>query len=176
MSHLTRAGTGIVCAAMLSAVAACSAGHADAKEPTRHPRPSAPATAPVSAPAPAAPGATRPSSLTPPEPAGGEALAGRRKVTAGNAALAYGEGRKGDALFVEVRCQGAGKLEVVLRTVHVSFPLECAADEVSTIHNQLAVKGADREGVASVAAPATVRWSMTIGREAPAREESTGVD
>ncbi|MEV6841731.1 hypothetical protein AB0N17_46390 [Streptomyces sp. NPDC051133] len=109
----------------------------------------------------------------PPELDPDETLAGRQKVTSGNATLAFGKGRKGDALIVAVRCQGPGTIKVAVRSVHVSFPLECVAGKVSTTYNQVAVGGADHSGVVSVEAPTTVRWSMTIGRGARAEEEPT---
>lgn len=171
MSRRTRAVLGIVCTAALSAVAACTTDHSDAKQPTQPARSSAsgPATAT------AAPSSTQPSVQKPPELDNGEALAGRQKATTGNASIAYGKGRKGDALIVAVRCQGKGKLKVAMQSVHVSFPLECVADEVSTTYNQVAVTGVDRSGVVSVEAPSAVRWSMTIGRGAPAQQESPGI-
>ncbi|MFF0855501.1 hypothetical protein ACFYVM_31300 [Streptomyces sp. NPDC003280] len=108
----------------------------------------------------------------PPELDADETLAGRRKVTTGNASLAFSKGKKGDALIVAVRCQGAGKIKVAVRSVHVTFPLECLADQVSTTYNQVGVGGVDRSGVVSVEAPSSVRWSMTIGRGEPAPEET----
>ncbi|WP_235457848.1 hypothetical protein [Streptomyces olivochromogenes] len=107
----------------------------------------------------------------PPELVDDETLVGRQKVTRGNASVAFGQGRKGDALIIAVRCQGAGKIKVAVRSVHVSFPLNCLAGEVSTTYNQVAIGGADRSGVVSVEAPSAVRWSLTIGRGAPAQEE-----
>ncbi|MFF9156091.1 hypothetical protein ACF1AB_28120 [Streptomyces sp. NPDC014846] len=108
----------------------------------------------------------------PPELDDDETLAGRRQVTRGNATLAFRKGKKGDALIVAVRCQGPGTIKVAVRSVHVSFPLECLANKVSTTYNQVGIGRVDRSGVVSVEAPSAVRWSMTIGRGAPAEEES----
>ncbi|MGW3341436.1 hypothetical protein ACWDCL_28640 [Streptomyces sp. NPDC001009] len=112
----------------------------------------------------------------PPELDAGETLAGRRMVTTGNAEVEFAGGDKGDALIVAVRCQGAGTVKVAVRPVHVSFPLECVAGEISTVHNQVAVSGASRGGVVSVEAPTAVRWSLTVGRGVPAEEEPPGAD
>ncbi|MGW3513796.1 hypothetical protein ACWDMZ_41545, partial [Streptomyces sp. NPDC000994] len=51
--------------------------------------------------------------------------------------------------------------------VHVSFPLECGADQVSTVSNEFALSGVERSGIVSVEASSAVRWSLTIGRGAP---------
>ncbi|MFI1291463.1 hypothetical protein ACH4VM_23860 [Streptomyces sp. NPDC020792] len=151
---------------MVFPVAACTTDHPDAgaTQPLR-------SSSSGPAPAIAAPITTRPSAQKPPELDNGEALAGRQEVTSGNAGIAYSKGKEGDALIVSVRCQGEGKIKVVVRSVRVSFPLECVADEVSTFSDQMAVTGADRDGVVSVEAPSAVRWSMTIGHGAPAQEE-----
>ncbi|MEU5093831.1 hypothetical protein [Streptomyces sp. NPDC020996] len=111
---------------------------------------------------------------TPPELDDDETLAGRAGATTGNAAVEFQAGKKGDALIVAVRCQGKGEIDVALRPVHVSFPLECLAGEVSTTYHQVAVRGVDRSGVVSVVAPSTVHWSLTVGRGAPAQEEPPG--
>ncbi|MFF4832530.1 hypothetical protein [Streptomyces sp. NPDC001315] len=108
----------------------------------------------------------------PPELDDDETLAGRQSATNGNASLQFSKGRTGDALIVAVRCQGQGKIKVAVPSVHVSFPLECVAGQVSTTYNQVAVSGVDRSGTVSVTAPSAVRWSITIGRGAPAEEES----
>ncbi|WP_202448817.1 hypothetical protein [Streptomyces sp. SID2999] len=105
-----------------------------------------------------------------------ETLAGRQKATTGNAEVEFAGGRKGDALIVAVRCQGKGTVKVAVRPVHVSFPLECLAEKVSTTYNQVAVSGVNRGGTVSVEAPTAVRWSVTVGRGAPAEEESPGTD
>lgn len=170
MSQRPRAGLSLLCAAMIFPVAACTTDHPDAGQATQPllSSSSSPATAI------AAPITTQPSVQKPPELDNGEALAGRQEMTSGNAGIAYSKGKAGDALIVSVRCQGEGKIKVVVRSVRVSFPLECVADEVSTFSNQMAVTGADRDGVVSVEAPSAVRWSMTIGHGAPAQEEPPG--
>ncbi|MYV41052.1 hypothetical protein GT030_19795 [Streptomyces sp. SID1328] len=79
-------------------------------------------------------------------------------------------------MIVAVRCQGAGTVKVAVRPVHVSFPLECVADKVSTTYNQVAVSGVNRDGTVSVEAPTAVRWSLTVGRGVPAEEDSPRTD
>ncbi|WP_316748296.1 hypothetical protein [Streptomyces herbicida] len=153
---------------MLSPVAACTSDHSDTKGPSQPTRSSEPGSATVTA----SPSTTQPPVQKPPELDDDETLAGRQSVTNGNASIEFRKGKKGDALIVAVRCQGAGKIKVAVRSVHVSFPLECLAGEVSTTYNQVAIGGVDRSGVVSVEAPSAVRWSMTIGRGAPAQEES----
>ncbi|MFJ5967444.1 hypothetical protein [Streptomyces sp. NPDC093060] len=165
----TLAGLSIVCAALLAPLTGCTSDHTEAKKPAWPTRSSEPSSAEVTA----TPGSSaQPSVQTPPELDDDETLAGRRKATTGNASLAFGKGRKGDALIVAVRCQGAGKIKVAVRPVRASFPLECLADQVGTTYNQLAVSGVDRSGIVSVEAPSSVRWSMTIGRGTPAEEET----
>ncbi|SEE39294.1 hypothetical protein SAMN05216532_8062 [Streptomyces sp. 2231.1] len=93
-------------------------------------------------------------------------------MTSGNATLAFRTGKKGDALIVAVRCQGPGTIKATVRSVHVSFSLDCPVGQVSTTYNQVGIGRVDRGGVVSVEAPAAVRWSVTIGRGAPAEEES----
>lgn len=92
-------------------------------------------------------------------------------MTRGGATIAYTKGRKGEALIVAVRCQGEGKIKVAVRSVHVSFSQPCVAGESSTIQNEVHLTGSDRDGVVSVEAPSSVRWSMTIGHGAPVQEE-----
>ncbi|WP_159002277.1 hypothetical protein [Streptomyces sp. NRRL B-3229] len=111
---------------------------------------------------------------TPPELDVSETLAGRQEMTSGGAGVAYSKGRKGQTLIIAVRCQGEGKIKVAVRSVQVSFSQPCAADESSTIFNEVALTGADRDGVASVEAPSAVRWSMTIGHGAPVQVEPPG--
>ncbi|MBJ6636831.1 hypothetical protein H4K36_00590 [Streptomyces sp. DHE7-1] len=169
MSIRTLAGLGIACAALLVPLAGCSSDHTDAKEPSHGTSSSEPGAPTVTT----TPGSSaQPSVQKPPELDADETLAGRQKVTTGNASLAFSKGKKGDALIVAVRCQGAGKIKVAVRSVHIAFPLECLADQVSTTYNQVGVGGVDRSGVVSVQAPPSVRWSMTIGRGEAAQEET----
>ncbi|MGW3912422.1 hypothetical protein ACWEBX_13010 [Streptomyces sp. NPDC005070] len=170
MSHRTPMGLSIVCAAALLTVAACTSDHTDAKQSRRPVHSSEPGSAQITT----RPGATRPPAQKPPTLDGGEALAGHQDVTSGSASIAFGKGRKSDALIVAVNCQGAGRIKVAVQSVHVSFPLDCVADKVNTAYNEVAIDGVDRGGVVSVQAPSGVRWSMTIGRGAPTQEESPG--
>ncbi|MFB6959498.1 hypothetical protein ACFCYB_21345 [Streptomyces sp. NPDC056309] len=157
----------IACAAVLLSVSACTTDHSDAGQSTR---PQASTT-----PGPAAAGTvadtTQSSLRKPPELDPGASLAGRQKVTTGNAVVPYIEGKKGDALIISVSCQGKGKITVAVKAVHVSFLLECGADQVSSVSNQVAVSGVERSGVVAVEAPPAVRWSLTVGRGAPAEAE-----
>ncbi|MFD6297601.1 hypothetical protein ACFWFU_22585 [Streptomyces sp. NPDC060235] len=165
MSRRTRAALIIACATLLTPLTGCSSGHDDkASAATRSSEPSPKATPTASS--------TKPAVQQPPELDADETLAGRQKATTGNAALAFTQGRKGDALIVAVRCQGAGKIKVSVRSVHLSFPLECQAGEVSTTYDQVAVKGVEHRGVVSVEASSAVHWSMTIGRGTPAAEDT----
>ncbi|MFI5885138.1 hypothetical protein [Streptomyces sp. NPDC051554] len=172
MSRRTLVGLSIACAAVLFPVAACTSDHADAKQPSKSTRPSNSDSAKITA----TPSATQSPAQKPPELDAGERLSGRQNVTSGSASFSFSRGKKSDALIVAVSCQGAGKITVVVQSVHVTFPLHCVANEVSTTYNQVAVTGVERAGVVSVDAPSAVRWSMTIGRGAAAQEESPGVD
>lgn len=168
MSHRSLVGLSIACAALFLPVAACTSDHSDAKQPSsRSTRSSESGSAKTSA----TPSATRPPVQKAPELDDGERLAARRNVTTGSASIEFGKGRKSDALIVAVRCQGAGKIKVTVSSVHVSFPLECVADEVNTIDNRVAVTGVERSGVVSVEAPPGVRWSLTVGRGTAATPE-----
>jgi hypothetical protein len=162
----TLAGVGVACAMTLVSVSACTADDTGAGLPTRATRSTGPATA-VHATA-------RPSLQEPPKLDGDETLAGQQKVTSGSASFTFGAGKKGKALIVVVRCQGTGKIEVAVRPVSVSFPLECLPGEVNTIHNEVLMHGVERSGTVSVEAPSAVRWAVTIGRGEPAQVESAG--
>lgn len=166
--RIRAAGLSLLCAAMAFPVVACTTDHPDTRRATQPLHSSSPSPATATA----APITAQPSVQKPPELDDGETLAGRQEVTSGNASVAYSKGRKGDALIVAVRCRGEGKIKVVVRSVHTSFSQPCVADKISTIHNQVALAGADRGGVVSVEAPSAVRWSMTIGHGAPVQEES----
>jgi hypothetical protein len=170
MSRRTLAGLSIACAAVLFPVTACTADHSDAKQPTHSTRSSESGSATITA----TPSSTEPPVQKPPELDADETPAGRQKATSGDASIEFTKGKKGDALIVAVRCQGKGTIKVAVQSVHVSFPLECLADKVSTTYNQVAVSGVDRSGIVSVEAPTAVRWSLTIGRGAPAQEEPPG--
>ncbi|MGW4728080.1 hypothetical protein ACWEQC_02555 [Streptomyces shenzhenensis] len=67
-------------------------------------------------------------------------------------------------LSVLVNCQGKGTLTVEVRPMGLSFPLECVASEVSSTYNELRLKKARENGVVSVTAPSSVRWSLTVGQ------------
>ncbi|MGW2730380.1 hypothetical protein [Streptomyces sp. NPDC001494] len=165
MSIRTLAGPSLACTLLLVPLTGCASAHG---RPSGQGRPAAPAPAPHSTPTHA--------HQRPPELDAGETLAGRLAVTTGNASIAFGKGRKGDALILAVRCQGTGRMRVAVRPVHVSFPLDCRAGRTGTVYNQVNTGGAEDGGVASVEAPPSVRWSMTIGRGTPPREEPPGGD
>ncbi|MFI5549484.1 hypothetical protein [Streptomyces sp. NPDC051738] len=108
----------------------------------------------------------------PPELDATETVAAEQGETHGNRSFEFGKGKKGDALIVAVRCQGKGTINVTVRPLAFSFPLECLDSEVSTIQNQVDIAGADDKGTVSVEAPTTVRWSMTIGHGEGAAAET----
>ncbi|MGV9273960.1 hypothetical protein [Streptomyces griseosporeus] len=154
----TRGRPGILClAAALPLLAACTSDDTDDRRAVAGSHPS--------------PRTTARSAQEPPELDAGETVAGRRGATSGNADVPYASGGKGDALIVAVRCEGEGTVKVSVSSVHVSFPQKCLPGEVSTTYNQVAVSGADRGGTVAVEAPSPVRWSLTVGRGAPAQEE-----
>lgn len=169
MSFRNVAKLGIVCVALLVPLIGCTTDHSTAEKPSQATRSSDPGSAAATA---SPDNSTQPSVQVPPELDADETLAGRQKVTTGNASLEFSKGKKGDALIVAVRCQGEGQIKVAVQSLHVSFPLECDADQVSTTYNQVGVGGVDRSGVVSVEAPASVHWSMTIGRGEAAQEEA----
>ncbi|WP_256923600.1 MULTISPECIES: hypothetical protein [unclassified Streptomyces] len=107
----------------------------------------------------------------PPELDGSERLAGQQPETRGNASFSYAKGAAGEALIVAVRCRGAGTVKVAVKTVNVSFPLECLEGETTTTYNQVGISGVEKPGTVSVTAPSGVHWSMTIGRGEPPAED-----
>ncbi|MEU0437010.1 hypothetical protein ABZ153_36425 [Streptomyces sp. NPDC006290] len=171
MSHRTLVGLSIACAAALLPVSACTSDHTDAKQSSQSTRSSDMGSAKITP----TPSATQSLVQKPPKLDSGETLAGHRNLTKGSASIEFRKGKKSDALIVAVSCQGTGKIKVTVQSVHVSFPLDCVANEVNTTYNQVAVKGVDRSGVVAVQAPSGVHWSMTIGRGTASQEESPGV-
>ncbi|MGW0410753.1 hypothetical protein ACWERI_08410 [Streptomyces collinus] len=188
MTLRTHAALGLACAALLTG---CATAHTSATgKPPRTTVPSVPSpatgtagtvsagmatagtasagTGPTTTPtAPTGTSAARPRFRRAPELDPDDILAGRQEPITGSASFAYTGGRKGDTLILAVRCQGEGGVEVTVHAVHVSFPLRCPADRADTVHHEVRVTGTARGGTASVQAPPTVRWSMTIGRTRP---------
>ncbi|MFC9282379.1 hypothetical protein [Streptomyces collinus] len=176
MTLRTLAALGLACAALLTG---CATDHAtDAGKPpspTGPPTPSPAATTTgtttagtaTAGTAPASASAARPLFHRAPELDPDEILAGRREPITGGASFAFTGGRKGDTLILALRCQGEGRVEATVRPVHVAFSLRCPADRADTVYHQVRVTGTARGGTASVQAPSTVRWSMTIGRTRP---------
>ncbi|WP_244317642.1 hypothetical protein [Streptomyces bauhiniae] len=140
--------TGLGAAMLLLPVAACSAGHSGKGEPA--PRSAVP---------------------SPHKAAAGTPLPDDPSLTSGSAVREFGKGKKGDALFVEVRCRGKGTMNVVVRPVRMSFPVECSAGKDNTVHNEMAVAGADGAGTVVVTAPSAVRWALTVGHATAAQAE-----
>ncbi|MCR3725833.1 hypothetical protein FHS35_002681 [Streptomyces umbrinus] len=104
-----------------------------------------------------------------------ETVVARQRETRGGGTFEFGEGEKGDALIIAVRCQGKGEIEVSVKPVNVGFPLECVDSEAGTstsTYNQVSVAGVEKKGTVSVQAPSSVRWSMTIGRGEPEQAEA----
>jgi hypothetical protein len=170
MSSRALARFGIACLASLPLFAACASSDADSEQSAGRSGPSAPDQRSASPPRGTFPEAGQ----QPPELDAEETVAGRQNTTSGSATVPYASGRKGDALIVAVRCQGQGKITVSVPSVHVSFPVECLADEAGTTYNQVAVSGVERSGTVAVEAPPPVRWSLTVGRGTPAQEEPPG--
>jgi hypothetical protein len=117
---------------------------------------------------------------SPPELDDSETVAGRQGETRGSGTFEFGEGEKGDALIIAVRCRGKGEIKVSVKPVNVGFPLECvdgeASTTTSTTYNRIGVAGVEKKGIVSVLAPSSVRWSMTIGRGEPAQAPESGPD
>ncbi|WP_411081669.1 hypothetical protein [Streptomyces sp. cmx-18-6] len=147
-------------------VLACSPAGTGGNGSPQPPEPTKPATA---APAPtAATGRAQPAVARPPALDDTETVVVRQDETRGNRILAFGEGRKGDALIVAASCRGEGTVDVTVKPVNVTFPLTCVEGEVTTTYNQLALRGAGGPGAVTVRASSAVRWSLTIGRGEPA--------
>jgi hypothetical protein len=69
-----------------------------------------------------------------------------------------------DPLAIMVTCEGKGTLTVTLTPQGVKFPLECVTGESSTTYNQIDLKRDRNSSSIKVAAPSTVRWSLTAGQ------------
>ncbi|MGW7253616.1 hypothetical protein [Streptomyces sp. NPDC054834] len=93
----------------------------------------------------------------------GEALA-QAADARGNREMDIRGGIRPGALSVLVECQGKGRLTVSVEPVGLSFPLDCVDGRVSSILNGLEVTRTHEHGTVSVAAPAGVRWALTVGR------------
>lgn len=162
-------------AAVLLSVAACTSDHPAAgpgvedggERPARQTSSAAPGPAADAT----TPGTAQARLEDAPRLGTGERLVARQKSTSGNASIAFGKGKKGEALGIAVQCRGEGRIEVAVRSAHVSFPLDCLADEVSSTYNVMAVTGSNRAGVVSVEAPTGVRWSLAVDRGAAPRED-----
>ncbi|MFG2554506.1 hypothetical protein ACGFWF_31805 [Streptomyces sp. NPDC048581] len=168
MFRRTLAALSLLSAVAVFSATACSADDSRAEEPTKSSKPSQEKETE------AAPSddASQPSVAQPPELDATETVAAEQGETHGNRSFEFGKGKKGDALIVAVRCQGKGTINVTVRPLAFSFPLECLDSEVSTIQNQVDIAGADDKGTVSVEAPTTVRWSMTIGHGEGAAAET----
>lgn len=160
----------LLSAAVLAPLAACSTDGSPANPPAGSSKDSSDTDVGTSS-----ADSARPSVDQLPELYETEIVAARQKKTHGNRSIQFGEGKKGDALIIAVRCRGAGTINVTVRPTDVGFPLECIADEVTTTYNQVGVSGAEKEGTVVVEAPSAVQWSMTIGRGEAAEAESPGV-
>lgn len=106
----------------------------------------------------------------------GDRVVLRQNRTQDSASLEFGKAKKGDgeALAISVSCEGKGRIEVVLRPMDASFPMDCLEGEVTRIHNRFAVDGADRAGTVSVTAASGVRWSLSVGRGEQAEQDLSG--
>ncbi|MCK8676730.1 hypothetical protein [Streptomyces lichenis] len=160
---------GIACAVLLAGSTACTSDSAPAASAQQT---SKPATSAAGQPPTASPEATpQPSVDVLPELDADETSAGSKEASRGNGTVDFGKGKKGEALIVAVRCQGAGKINVLVQPMDVTFPLQCEEGQVSTTYNQVAVGGTEAGGEVSVRAPRTIRWSLVVGRGEPATSE-----
>ncbi|SPF04314.1 hypothetical protein [Streptomyces sp. MA5143a] len=163
MSHRTRSALTLSTAAVLlaAATATCSSAVATTFEATAF---QPPVRSSVQRPA----KMTQPVDLTAPRLGGGKVLV-RQDGTHGSRVLEFPRAGKGDgdALVVAVRCHGEGRIDVRLRPLGVDFPVECRAGEVRAVHHESAVSHAGDAGtIAVTATPGSVRWSLTVGRDA----------
>ncbi|MFC9299563.1 hypothetical protein ACFTWH_34775 [Streptomyces sp. NPDC057011] len=96
-----------------------------------------------------------------PKPLDGTALISEADRS-GNATLPIkgkvAEGR----LAIQVTCQGEGTLTVSLTPGSLQFPLTCLDRETSSTYNEIHLKQARDGAAVQVAAPAGVRWAITV--------------
>ncbi|UUU33163.1 hypothetical protein JIX56_26660 [Streptomyces sp. CA-210063] len=103
----------------------------------------------------------------------GDRMVLRQDRTRDSASLEFGKAKKGDgeALGITVSCEGKGRIEVVLRPMDASFPVNCREGQVTSVHNVFGLDGADRAGTVSVTAAPGVRWSLSVGRGEPPKQD-----
>jgi hypothetical protein len=168
MSHRTRSALTLSAAAVLLAAAttACSSAVTTTSEATA-------SQPPVRSSGQRQAKVTQPVDHMAPRLGGGKVLV-RQDETHGSRVLEFPRAGKGDgdALVVAVRCRGEGRIDVRLRPLGVGFPVECRAGDVSTVHHEFALSHARDAGTIAVtatpaasAAPGSVRWSLTVGRD-----------
>ncbi|MFF6781305.1 hypothetical protein [Streptomyces sp. NPDC012510] len=106
----------------------------------------------------------------------GDEVVLRQDASRGNASLEFGKAEKDDGktLTIEVECEGKGRIEVVLRPLGASFPMDCVDGEVTGITNQFTAEGAARAGTVSVTALSNVHWSLSVGRGEPTEQNLDG--
>ncbi|MFF7262040.1 hypothetical protein ACFZCL_17385 [Streptomyces sp. NPDC008159] len=169
MSHRTRSALTLSAAAVLlaAATAACSSGVTTTSEATA-------SQPPVRSSGQRQAKVTQPVDHRAPRLGGGKVLI-RQDETHGSRVLEFPRAGKGDgdALVVAVRCHGEGRIDVRLRPLGVGFPVECRAGDVRTVHHEAALSHSRDAGTVAVtatpaasAAPGSVRWSLTVGRDA----------
>ncbi|QFQ98186.1 hypothetical protein F9278_20480 [Streptomyces phaeolivaceus] len=97
----------------------------------------------------------------------------RQDRTRNSAHLEFDAARKGDGktLSVAVSCEGEGTIEVALRPLAASFPMDCLDGEVTSINNEFTMDGTERAGTVSVTASTGVQWSLSIGRGEPSEQD-----
>ncbi|WP_202540868.1 hypothetical protein [Streptomyces sp. SID2563] len=84
----------------------------------------------------------------------------------GNAELPLAEEIGVGIVAMQVDCQGEGTIDVALKPVGLSFPLECVDGEVSSTYNEIQLKRARSEGSVQITAPSAVSWSLTVETDA----------
>ncbi|WP_245685620.1 hypothetical protein [Streptomyces yerevanensis] len=82
----------------------------------------------------------------------------------GNQVVPLEGGVRTGPVSIAVNCQGEGTLTVELKSVGLSFPLKCVADEVSSTYNQVVLEKADKDAVLQVTAQSGVRWALSVGQ------------
>ncbi|MFE7576949.1 MULTISPECIES: hypothetical protein [unclassified Streptomyces] len=80
----------------------------------------------------------------------------------GNAELPLTKKIGAGSVAIQVNCRGKGTVDVALKPVGLSFPLECVDGEVSSTYNEIQLKRARSEGSVQITAPSTVSWSLTV--------------
>ncbi|WP_416485324.1 hypothetical protein [Streptomyces sp. CL12] len=153
-----------VCAAALATTSCVSDHHGTASPASVHPAhltaPPAPTESPDTAPTPPGPSVHQ----VPLTSSDGIKVLASGTAIKGDATYPIPGGiRAGRTLAIAINCEGPGRLTVQVRSVGVSFPLQCEKDKVLPALNEIQMPRTQSTGCLHFTADPGVTWSFTIG-------------